>query len=174
MEKIERFPWTTAAKMALTTLDLLEMLDPFRKNGVFKGVFPCDRLPEKFTLPAAFIINLSDHTSRGSHWVGLFINRKRHGEYFNSFGFGPNQQDIIKFISLNCIELSFSKKQIQHITSNKCGKYVIIFILTKMYNRNFGEILDKFSSNLGVNELVIENLIKYFKQKRNELIYNSE
>lgn len=155
--------------MALTNLDILHIIDPFQKSGIFKGVFPCDELPKKFTLPAAFVINLSKHNSRGSHWIGLFINKDRKAEYFDSFGFQPNQSEIIRFIKLNSKEYSFNNKQIQHISSNKCGKFVILFILAKMYNKNFGEILEKFSSNLGVNEVVIENLFHYFTQLRTHI-----
>lgn len=158
--------------MALTTLDILQIIDPFQKSGIFKGVFPSDMLPKKFSLPAAFIINLSHHDSKGSHWVGLYINKEKNAEYFDSFGFPPNQKEIVKFIRLNSRGFSFNNKQIQHINSNKCGKFVILFILIKMYNKNLKEILDKFSSNLGVNELVIENLFKYFTQLRKEIIYN--
>lgn len=86
--------------MALTTSDILQIIDPFQKCNIFKGVFPCDELPKNFTLPAAFVINLSKHNSRGSHWVGLFIDKQRNAEYFDSFGFQPNQSEIIQFIKL--------------------------------------------------------------------------
>lgn len=158
--------------MALTNLDILQIIDPFQKSGIFKGVFPCDMLPKRISVPAGFIINLSNHNSRGSHWVALYINEHREAEYFDSFGFPPRQKEIIQFIKLNSRSLSFNNKQIQHISSNKCGKFVILFILTKMYRKNFEEILEKFSSNLGVNEIVIEDLFKYFKQLRKEFIYN--
>lgn len=156
--------------MALTNIDIMNILQPFQIHGILKGVFPCDSLPKKFSLPAAFIINLSGHDSRGSHWVGLFINRNREAEYFDSFGFPPSQSHIKNFVQSNCKNITFNSKQLQHIISNKCGKYVILFILCKMYGKNSDEVFEKFSKNLIVNEIVIENQFKYFTQLRNNLI----
>lgn len=84
--------------MALTTIDIRNMIEPFQINGIFKGVYPCDLLPKRFSLPAAFIINLSSHKTRGSHWVALYIDRKRVAHYFDSFGFSPQQNNIATFI----------------------------------------------------------------------------
>lgn len=158
--------------MALTTLDIKLMIEPFQQNGIFKGVFPCDGLPEKFSLPAGFVINLSDHNSRGSHWVGLFIDRKRTADYFDSFGFPPKQREIIRFIKKHSKRLNHNKKQIQHIISNKCGKFVILFILCKIFNKSVNQVIDKFSSNMSVNDILIENLYAYFTQLRKSIIYN--
>lgn len=156
--------------MALTNFDILNLLEPFQQYGIFKGVFACDSLPKIFSLPAAFIVNLSKHDSRGTHWVALHIDRTGVAEYFDSFGLPPSQNDILKFIQSNCKRISFNGKQIQHITSNKCGKYVILFILCKMLGKSVREVFGKFSSNLSVNDIVIENLIKYFLQLRINLI----
>lgn len=160
--------------MALTSMDIIHIINPFRIGNIFKGVFACDTLPRNFSLPAAFIINLSKHDSVGSHWVGLFINNDKIAEYFDSFAFPPIQDDIVKFIRKNSIKLNYNKKQIQHLSSVKCGKYVILFILSKMLNKNFNEIINRFSSNLTVNELVIENIFNYFNQEKNELIYQGK
>lgn len=159
--------------MALTNLDITNIIDPFQKNGIFKGVFASDNLPKTFSLPAAFVVNLSHHNTIGSHWIGLYIDSNRVAEYFDSFGFPPLQKDIKKFVKLHSKSFYYSKKQIQHIASNKCGKFVILFILAKMYKKDFGEILERFSSNLGVNEIVIEDLMKYFKQCRRGIIYKT-
>lgn len=156
--------------MALTTLDILKLIAPFKRSDIFKGVFACDSLPSSFSLPAAFVINLSGHTSRGSHWVGLFISKSRSGEYFDSFGFPPKQIDIINFIRKHCRNFKFNDKQIQHVSSNKCGKFVCLFILSMMCNMDFHDVLSMFSLNLSVNEIVIENTINYFIERRRHLI----
>ena len=159
-------------KMAFTSVDIRNIILPFQIHGIFKGVFPCDLLPKKFTLPAAFIINLSEHDSLGSHWVGLYIDRNHEAEYFDSFGFPPIQNHIQHFIRKYSRNLTFNSKQLQHIVSNKCGKYVILFILCKMYGKSPIEVFEKFSSNLIVNEIVIESQFKYFTQLRKNILYN--
>lgn len=161
--------------MALTTLDINRLIEPFKRMKIFKGIFACDTLPNSITLPAAFVINLSPKHSRGSHWVGLFIDSKRVAHYFDSFGFSPYEPNIIFYIKKHAKVVKFNKKQIQHLGSNKCGKFVILFVLCKMYNNDFDEILRRFSINLGVNEIVIENILKYFEDKRRgEILKNSE
>lgn len=160
--------------MALTNIDIYHLIDPFQKSGIFKGVFPCDRLPKRFSLPAAFVVNLSGHNSRGSHWIGLFINKNRDAEYFDSFGFPPSQKNILSFLKAHCKKITFNKKQIQHIVSSKCGKFVILFILCKMYDKNVEEILKKFSTNLSVNEVVIEHIFNYFTQLRKNIIFKNQ
>lgn len=159
--------------MALTTVDINHLIEPFEKLGIFKGVFACDNLPNFITLPAAFVINLSKKNSNGSHWVGLFIDCEGFAEYFDSFGFPPLEKNIAYYIRRHSQKMRYNKKQLQHLVSNKCGKNVILFILCKMYNKNFDEILARFSNNLGVNEIIIENIMKYFNEKRRELIYKT-
>lgn len=158
--------------MALNTIDLRNLIEPFQRNGIFKGVFPCDMLPKIDSFPAGFIINLSDHTSIGSHWVGLFIDRHGVAEYFDSFGFPPRQRDIVRFIKKNSKNMLFNERQIQHIVSNKCGKFVVLFILCKLYNKSVPEIIAKFSTNLKVNDILIENCFNYFKQLRKNILYS--
>lgn len=165
--KTVQFHWTTVVKMALTTLDIYKFIEPFKRSNIFKRVFPSDCLPSKFSLPAAFVINLAEHTSRGTHWVALYIQKNGYAEYFDSLGFPPTEKNIILFIRKHCKLVEHNEKQIQHISSNKCGKFVITFILSKMYGRN---ILPAFSTNLYVNEIVVENILTYFEGQHRLLL----
>lgn len=101
--------------MALTNIDVLHLINPFQRCDIFKGVYACDMLPKKISLPAAFIVNLSPHNSRGSHWIGIFIDDKREAYYFDSFGFAPTETNILKFIKSHSKRLNFNAKQYQHI-----------------------------------------------------------
>lgn len=101
--------------MALTNIDVLHLINPFQRCDIFKGVYACDMLPKKNSLPAAFIVNLSPHNSRGSHWIGIFIDDKREAYYFDSFGFASTETNILKFIKSHSKRLNFNAKQYQHI-----------------------------------------------------------
>lgn len=144
----------------MDTTDLYNYLLPFQKNGTFKGVYASDALPTRCVLPAAFAINLSPKRERGTHWVGLYIDEKGAAEYFDSYGFAPDNPNILRFLRMHSINLSYNKR---HLSSVKCGKFVCIFIISKMYRKSFEELLDKLSNNLSVNDLVIENIFKYLK-----------
>ena len=78
--------------------EIENLIYPLNHNNIFKGVFSSNNLPSKknFTIPAAFIINLSPSHEPGSHWVGIYINKKRIGYYFDSYGYLPKIKSIIK------------------------------------------------------------------------------
>lgn len=147
----------------MDTVELYRTLIPFQKRNIFKGVFACDALPSKFTLPAAFVINLSPKADKGTHWVAVYIDKYGTAFYFDSYGFAPDNKNIRNFLRLHSNRLSYNKRQIQHISSVKCGKFVCIFIITKMYNKSFDDLLDKLSNNLTINDLVVDNIFKYLK-----------
>lgn len=159
--------------MSLNTLDLYKIISPFQKSDIFKGVFACDNLPKTFSVPAAFVVNLSKEYEQGSHWIGIFISKNRVAEYFDSFGFSPRGSHILSFIKTHSRKLIFNKKQIQHIVSIKCGKFVALFILCKLLDKDFESIINRFSYNLSVNEIVLENIFKYFNECRRTLIYKT-
>lgn len=152
--------------MALTNIDISHLINPFQRCNIFKGVYACDMLPKKFSLPAGFVVNLSPHTSRGSHWIGIFFDNKKTAHYFDSFGFPPTDSNILKFINSHSLAWDFNRNQYQHINSYSCGKFVILFILCRMYEKDVDDVFKKFSTNLFVNELVIEKLFSYFKELR--------
>lgn len=143
--------------------EIESMIMPFQKVSIFKGVFPCDKLPKKIDLPAALVINLSPSNNGGSHWVGLYISKKGGAYYFDSYGYPPTNPYIVYFIRMHSKKLVFNRKQLQHLSSRKCGKFVCVFVLTQMYDYDFGQITKRLSSNLRVNELVLENVFTYLK-----------
>ena len=56
----------------------------------FYGVYPLDRLPagsKTFSYPQCFVVNLSPHNKRGTHWC-VFFQRQQNTLliYFDSFG----------------------------------------------------------------------------------------
>lgn len=139
------------------------VIKQFQKNSMFKGVFPCDSIPKKFTLPAIFVINLSPHTESGSHWVSVYISSSRFGYYFDSFGLPIRNRYILHFLKKHARRIDHNKKQLQHITSIKCGQFCCAFAVTILKNGSMSTFLNRFCKNLYVNDLVIENMYKYLK-----------
>lgn len=150
--------------MAMNTIDIINIILPHQKENIFKGVFACDDLPSKFALPAGFVVNLSKKSHIGSHWVGLFIDEYGVCTYFDSYGRKPTNKDICHFIKLHSRTTVFNQNQIQHVSSVKCGKFAAVFILMKMYKKNMISFISQFSKNLTINDTVIENFVRYFKE----------
>lgn len=121
--------------MSLNTLDIYNVIMPYQKNGIFKGVFACDDLPQRVTLPAAFVINLSEKHTLGSHWVSLFIDIYGKAYYCDSYGMPPDNLHIKNFIRMHSKSMNYNKKQLQHMNSMKCGKYACIFVVQSLYCR---------------------------------------
>jgi len=137
---------------------------PHQSNNVFKGVYPCDRLPNTFTLPAAFVVNLSKHDEPGSHWVSLYINKEGVAFYFDSFGFEIRNNHIKSFLKKKSKKILYNRKQLQHISSNKCGRFCCAFVIYILKQCSIEEFLSKFSINLFINDKIIDNMYDYLRK----------
>lgn len=148
----------------MDTFTINEVIKPHQKNNIFKGVFPCDLLPKKFSLPAIFIINLSPHNEPGSHWVAVYISPKRSAFYFDSFGFPVKNCYIRRFLEIHSIKINYNRIQLQHVASNKCGKFCCAFAISILKHKSILMFISKFCKNLFVNDIIIENLYNHLKQ----------
>lgn len=147
----------------MDTISIIDFIRPYQNKGIFKGVYPCDKLPSKFSLPGAFVVNLSQHYESGSHWVAIYINEYGQAYYFDSFGFDIRNQYINRFLRLHSKNVIFNKRQLQHITSNKCGKFCCVFIVYVLKCAPINRFINMFSLNLFINDIVIESVFSYLK-----------
>ena len=101
----------------------------------------------------SLIFNLQNSNEKGSHWISL--SRKDNNIFiFDSFGIGhipKNIYDIYK--NFNIITNIY---RIQHINSNLCGLFCVLFCLYKVNSKNkFIEFLNLFNADDYIkNELV--------------------
>lgn len=131
-------------------------------STVFSGVYAIDTLPVQVKHPAALIINLSPSNSGGSHWVCVYINEKRIGDYFDSLGNSP-PRPIVKFLQRNCKYYYVNSVQYQHDQSVLCGLFCIVYIYFKVRNQN---VLNKFhKTNLKQNDHLVLNYVRKIKAK---------
>lgn len=150
----------------MDTITITRFIEPYQKRYIFKGVFACDQLPPKFDLPAAFIINLSPHNEGGSHWVAVYIDERGTAYYFDSFGFGVKNLFIKSFLKFHANKIIFNRKQLQHISSNKCGKFCCSFVVSILKNCSISNFLTKFSLNLFINDIIIDNMYNYLNKMK--------
>lgn len=131
----------------------------------FKGVFPSDKLPNKFKKPALLIANLDPSTRKGSHWVAIFIPKSGKAEYFDSVGRGPEQQSFLQFLNKHSKTYVRNKKRLQGSLSTTCGNYCGVYLFYKAKRMPFQEFLNLFSStNYKRNdEKIMEIYRKIFK-----------
>lgn len=112
----------------------------------FQGVYASDTLPIHITkLPILLICNTDPISKPGEHWVSIFISQKRKGEYFDSFGLPPSNQNIINFLKRNCKELKYNKHMIQSLFSNYCGQFCIMYVYHKANKKSLNFFLKLFN-----------------------------
>ena len=101
----------------------------------------------------SLIFNLQNSNEKGSHWIAL--SRKNNDIFiFDSFGIGYIPKNIYdKYKNFNIITNIY---RIQHINSNLCGLFSILFGLYKVKSKNkLIEFLNLFNINDYIkNELV--------------------
>ncbi len=149
----------------MNSLELAEYFQGKNQKQIFKGVYSSNNLPNSFTLPAAFIINLSPTNLPGTHWVVIFIDKQRHLEYFDSFGIYPQVPNILAFMKKQSRKITCTNQQLQHITSKNCGKFASVYVMFKLSEKSTSHFLNLFSKNLIINDRLIENYFMYFKKK---------
>lgn len=148
----------------MNTFQLMDFMQFYNINKIFKGVFACDKLPVSFSLPAAFIVNLSPSSSEGSHWIAIYIDKFKQCEYFDSFGLKLNDDTIIKFMEKHGKRIHNSNIQLQHLSSIKCGKFAAVYAVFRMRNKTLSDFLQLFCKNLLINDKLIENFYNYLKK----------
>lgn len=147
----------------MDTISIREYIKPYQRQNIFKGVFPCDLLPNKFKLPAAFVVNLSQHDEPGTHWVSIYIDEYDRAFYFDSFGLKPANFHILAFLKQHSKRVNFNENQLQHITSNKCGRFCCVFIVHMLQKKSIDSFISRFGLNLFVNDFIIDNMYKFME-----------
>ena len=101
----------------------------------------------------SLIFNLQNSDLPGSHWASL--SRKDNNIFiFDSFGIGHIPKNIYEIYKK--FDIITNIYRIQHINSNLCGLFSVLFCLYKVNSKNkFIEFLNLFNANVYIkNELV--------------------
>ena len=119
-----------------------------------------DKLPDNLPLRKYLALNTCTSDKPGEHWVAVGRYSDDIVEIFNSLGNNPNL--ILLLSSKYKGEIHFNENNLQPLSSDKCGFYVITFIEERLKNFDLSmdEILEEtFSSNSNLNdELVLSYL----------------
>ena len=117
-------------------------------NGVseiFKGVFPCDRLPKKITqFPCAIVANTDYAGEPGKHWVCFYFDKDGNMEYFDSYGIRPINCPLYEFFSTQGKTCTWNKAQLQGWKSTVCGQWCIAFLTNRARNQSMDTFIKRF------------------------------
>lgn len=129
----------------LSTIDIEKSIrhDKISK-GLFLGVFAADTLPNKFKVPAAFIVNTDRSNSSGEHWISIYIDASGIGEYFDSYGLQPIVEEHISFLKRHCKYYSHNKLMLQSLDTSICGHYCCLYVGAKARKLTMGNFVNCF------------------------------
>ena len=142
----------------LHPLNSIEITNYFNYEPRFSGVFSRNNLPT--IKDGAYVINLDDKNSKGTHWGSLFIDRNA-TVYFDSFGIEYIPQEVWnkirdKLITHNIFRIKVNESII-------CGSYCIAFIEYMLAGKALLDYTNLFSPNdYKKNDKII---YMYFKDK---------
>lgn len=118
----------------------------------YGGVLAVDQLPMMVTKPTVFIVNTDPIALPGSHWVVLFIDSTC--EHFDSAGFNP-RPNFESYLNTRGSDYMFNTSRLQTVTSSTCGLFCLFYCYFRCRGYSFSDILDMFSSNLQLNEIIV-------------------
>ena len=124
------------------------------------GVFSKDKLPSRVRV-GAYIINLQNYADGGgTHWTAFNISFDKRVSYFDSFGLPP-PTEVKDFVGQYPIMSNI--RHIQHLKSDLCGFYALLFLkaiqTTKNDSKRFDDFLNMFREDKTYNENIVK---KYF------------
>ena len=143
--------WSMNIEQVISTID---------KRKQFLGCFPLDQLPDFPTqFPKSCIINTQTSTKVGEHWIALILTNK-HCFYFDSFGLPIIDQRIIEYLNPHYTIVRYSDVCIQHIESDKCGEFCIVFVTQVNSKITYEKFISQFNlEDVRENDNIIENWV---------------
>ena len=113
---------------------------------IFKKVCALDEI-EVPSYHSAYVINSDTSDKKGEHWVAVYFDKNRRGEYFDSYGLPPAILGLEAYMDRFSMNWIYNRKTIQSLFSNVCGHYCVYFILFSCRNISLHAILSVFTLN---------------------------
>ena len=133
--------------------------DAYAKQ-IFKGVYPRDKIPTVVKYPSAYVFNSDPSSKPGEHWIALYFDKKRRGEYFDSYGVGPQMHNLNNFMEKNSSIWTCNTALIQGPFSITCGHYCVYYLMCRCRGMSMKKILLNFDTNLAKNDQRVLTFMK--------------
>ena len=124
-------------------------------RGPFQGVYSIDTLP---ATPRLLVCNTDLSHLPGKHWVALYVDSRRRGEYFDSFGRKPPSV-LENYMNEHCIGWIYNTSQLQSIVSNYCGYYCCYFCVLRCRGVDLTRIVNSLTSDTGYNDSIVRDFV---------------
>ena len=128
----------------------------YQNESTFNGVYSRNNLPK--IKDGAYVINLDEYESIGTHWIALHVN-DNNVTYFDSFGVEHIPKEIRKFVGNKNIITNIYR--VQAYNSIMCGYFCIGFVDFMLNGKSLLEYTNLFSPN--EYEKNDKMILKYFQ-----------
>lgn len=145
----------------MNSVQLMEIIKRHQcLKDTFKEITAINDLPEVIIgpYPQFFIFNDAPYPHPGKHWICVIFTSSSTAEYFDSLGKPPEfyGYQLKIFIDENSKRCYFTAKHLQSDQSDKCGLYVIYYLLMRLcFHIPMRQIYDMFNLNFKENDEMI-------------------
>lgn len=146
-----------------TLTDLLRR-EP-RARSIWRGVFSRDDVPRRATYPSAYIFNTHPRLREGEHWVAVYMDRDRKGEYFDSYGFPPYCKEFRAFLERNSRKWRYNSKTVQGLLATSCGHFCVYYLVHRLRGYTMRQILARFGTDTRKNDSLVRRFVATLKKK---------
>ena len=104
------------------------------------------------TYPAAIVCNTHDSDRPGEHWVAMYVDTERRGDYFDSYGLQPQHVGFVDFMTEHCSTWSTNERTLQSPLSTVCGQYCVAFLMFRCRDASMNAFTRSFTTDLVTND----------------------
>lgn len=145
----------------MNTMELEAILESNKHTRrQFRGVYASDELPTGVCAPSSlFVCNTAPHYDEGEHWIILFVDERRRGDFFDSFALHPTVKTFERFLNENSIAWCCNLTPVQHPTGDSCGHHCIFFSVYRCIGYSMNEIIAMYTDKLTLNDALVKKFV---------------
>jgi hypothetical protein len=145
---------------ALHTDDIFNVLNSNRiTQPYFRGVYASDQLPIYSPTASLYVCNTDPSDAPGTHWIVIFIDDEKRGEYFDSFGRHPSVKTFERFLNQNTISWKCNTAAVQHPLSDACGYHCIYFAVHRCIGYDMNAVMNMYSDDVWFNDDIVKTFV---------------
>jgi hypothetical protein len=148
----------------LYTDDIREILArDKRTRSSFRGVYAKDQLPAQAPTSSLYVCNTDPSTRGGEHWVVIYIDGERRGEFFDSISnVRPIEEQFESFLQRNSVTWTRNARTVQHLMSDTCGYHCVFFAVNRCVGFSMNSIVNMYTANLLHNDKIVMDFVRNY------------
>ena len=117
------------------------------------------------TYPAAIVCNTHDSDRPGEHWVAMYVDTERRGDYFDPYGLEPQHIEFTNFMTEHCSEWAPNDRTLQSPMSTVCGQYCVAFLMFRCRDASMNAFTRLFTTDFVANDCRVFDCVAAVNKK---------